>query len=221
MLERAIIAVFRFFSHLGGLGLVGLGILDSSFLFMPLGNDLLVIAFTAQHPHRLPYYVAMATLGSVLGSLITDATSRKLGEAGLNDRVPKHRLDRVRKQFEKRAAWTLILASLMPPPFPFTVILMVASALQYSRRRILSSVAAGRALRFTIIGLLAVFYGRQIIQLSKQPAVRYAIIALAIISIVGSAFSIWKAFRGGKGKPASDENSAKGFSGALEEPNPE
>ena len=37
-----------FFWSLGGPGLLLLGILDSSFLFAPLGNDLLVVAMTAR-----------------------------------------------------------------------------------------------------------------------------------------------------------------------------
>ena len=36
----------------GGLGLLVLGILDSSFLFAPLGNDLLVVAMSA-HYHSI------------------------------------------------------------------------------------------------------------------------------------------------------------------------
>ncbi len=189
------LALFRFFSRLGGFGLLGLGILDSSILFMPLGNDLLMVAFTAQHPHRLTYYAAMATIGSVLGTFITDATSRKLGEKGLEDRVPKKRLDFVRRRFESHAELTLVGISLMPPPFPFTVFVIVAAALQYSRKRLLACIAGGRAIRFTAIGVLAVFYGRQIIRMSKLPAVRYVIIGLAVISVVGSGISIYKSVR--------------------------
>src|SRR6185437_436784 len=38
-----------FFWKFGGPGLLVLGILDSSFLFAPLGNDLLVVAMTAHN----------------------------------------------------------------------------------------------------------------------------------------------------------------------------
>ena len=60
-----------------------LGTLDSSFLFMPLGNDLLVIALTAAHHTRMPYYVAMATAGSVLGVAFTHWGSVKGGEKAI------------------------------------------------------------------------------------------------------------------------------------------
>ena len=54
---------------LGGPGLLIIGFLDSSFLSFPEVNDLLLVGMVMRHPHRLPYYAGMATLGSVLGCL--------------------------------------------------------------------------------------------------------------------------------------------------------
>ena len=65
--------LIRWLIHLGALGLVVMGILDSSFLFLPLGNDLLMVALTVQKHDRLPLYAAMAAVGSI---------------AGLNERLP-------------------------------------------------------------------------------------------------------------------------------------
>ena len=42
--------------HLGGVGLLIMGVLDSSFLVLPLGNDLLVIALTARQHMKVFYY---------------------------------------------------------------------------------------------------------------------------------------------------------------------
>ena len=76
----------------GGVGLLVLGILDSSFLFAPWGNDLLVVAMTARHPRvaNVLYYSAMSTVGSVLGCLLLDLTTRPLGSKALE----KHPRDR-------------------------------------------------------------------------------------------------------------------------------
>src|ERR1700759_1967848 len=99
-------ALFQFFWHLGGPGLLILGILDSSFLFAPLGNDLLVVAMTA-HYHSLArglYYAAMSTVGSVMGCLLVDVLLRRAGEKGLETYLPKGRVDYVKKRMEKNAA---------------------------------------------------------------------------------------------------------------------
>ena len=44
--------LFSILLHLGGFGLVILGVLDSSFLILPFGNDLLLIALSARR-HEL------------------------------------------------------------------------------------------------------------------------------------------------------------------------
>lgn len=185
-----IYALFAFFARLGGPGLVGLGILDSSILFMPLGNDLLIVALTARKPHLLPYYAAMATLGSLLGVAITDAISRKGGEAGLENRVPKRRLEFVKRRVKKSAGWALALASIMPPPFPFTPFVIASAALQYPRKRLLGIVGVSRFARFCAVGLLAVFYGKRIVRMAETPAVQYFILGIVVISIAGSAISV-------------------------------
>lgn len=195
------------FTKIGWIGLILLGILDSSFLFMPLGNDLLIVALTARRPAMLPFYAAMATLGSVCGCLLVDLVSRKAGEAGLENYASGKRLDYVKRKVKKSAAWALGLAALMPPPFPFTVFVIAAGAFQYPRKKMLSVIALARLVRFSLIGLLSVFYGKSILRLGTTPAMRYAIIGLVVISIGGSAFSIYKwvkQSRPRRGQPSVD-----------------
>ena len=79
-------------------GLLLLGILDSSFLFAPLGNDLLVVAMTAHRHtvHAMLYYAFMSTVGSVLGCLLVDLMLRRAGEKGLEKHLPAKRLEYVK-----------------------------------------------------------------------------------------------------------------------------
>src|SRR5947208_7539858 len=104
--------LFAFFWKLGGPGLLLLGILDSSFLFAPLGNDLLGVAMTARAGTvgAMLYYAAMSTAGSVLGCLLVDVIFRKAGEKGLEKHLSKKRLAYVKRKVEKNAVWALILA---------------------------------------------------------------------------------------------------------------
>src|SRR5436305_8196396 len=118
-LTQVLLALFWKF---GGPGLLVLGILDSSFLFAPLGNDLLVVALTAR-THSIVsmlYYAGMSTIGSVLGCLLVDLVCRPAGEHGLERHLSPRRLEYVRRKVMKNAAWALVLASIAPPPFPFT-----------------------------------------------------------------------------------------------------
>jgi len=188
-LTQALLAMFWNF---GGLGLVVLGILDSSFLFAPLGNDLLVVAMSARR-HSVPlmlYYAAASTVGSVLGCLLVDVTLRKAGEKGLEKHLPKNRLDYVKRKVTKNAAWALIIAAIAPPPFPFTPFVMAAAALQYPRKRMMAVIGAARMVRFTALGVLALLFGRRILQWAESDVVQGVLIGLVVVCTVGSIISV-------------------------------
>ncbi|HEX2520896.1 MAG TPA: VTT domain-containing protein [Terriglobia bacterium] len=184
--------------RLNGLGLLLLGILDSSFLFLPFGNDLLLIAMAARQHARWPYFAAMAAAGSVLGSFITDAISRKGGEAGLERRFSRRRLEYVKKKITKNAGWTLGLAALMPPPFPFTPFVAAAAVLQYPRKRLLATVALGRLGRFAAEGLLAVLLGKKILQWAESPVMSYTVLGILALSLIGTGVSVYTWFKQGR-----------------------
>lgn len=181
----------RFFFSLGGLGLLLLGVLDSSFLFMPLGNDLLVVALTAAHRQRMLYYVVMATVGSVIGVAITQWASAKGGQKGIEGKKKSRRVAYIERKVHEHGGIAIATAAIMPPPFPFTPFIIVAAALQYPRKKMLLIVAGCRAARFAIEGSLALIYGRRIIQLAQSPALQIFIMVLVAISIAGSAWSIF------------------------------
>jgi membrane protein YqaA with SNARE-associated domain len=182
--------LFVFFVHLGGLGQLILGVLDSSFLFMPLGNDLLMVVLSVRNHVWMIYYAAMATIGSVLGCLVTDLLVRKHGEAGLEKYMSRKRLAYVKKKVTHSAGWALTMASLMPPPFPFTPFVAAAAALQYPRKKLLTVIAVTRMIRFTGTGFLAILFGHRILQWGRSPYVQYAVIALIVICVVGSVISV-------------------------------
>ncbi|HYO80734.1 MAG TPA: VTT domain-containing protein [Bryobacteraceae bacterium] len=184
---------------LGAFGLIGMGVLDSSILFLPFGNDLLLVLLTAREPDRFWLYAVMATVGSLIGCSITDWLSRRLGEAGIEKMVNPAKAQKVQRRLKEHTWWALGLAAIMPPPFPFTVFVIAASALQISRWRVLSAVGAGRFVRFLVLGLLARRFGTQIIRLTESPQVQYFVIGLAVISIVGSVLSIVKWVRSSRG----------------------
>jgi membrane protein YqaA with SNARE-associated domain len=196
--------LFAIFIRLGPFGLILLGFLDSSFLlFLPLGNDLLLVALTARNHRMLPVFAVCAATGSVLGCSLTDWAGRKGGEQGLEKFLSGRRLDYVRRKVEKSAGMALVLASLMPPPFPFTGFVAAAAALQYPRKKLLGTVGVARLVRFFILGFLAIAFGPHILRLAKTPEVHIAIIALAVISVIGSALSVVSWIKRSRSKPAA------------------
>src|SRR5581483_4571927 len=140
---------FIFFRKLGTLGLFLLGVGDSSFLFMPLSNDLLLIALVSRHHESWNWisYTCAASLGSLVGVLLVDLVMRKAGEEGLERFVGSKSLEKLKHKMQKRGARAVFLAAVMPPPFPFTAVVAAASALQSARRELLIAVFTGRLIR--------------------------------------------------------------------------
>jgi undecaprenyl-diphosphatase len=183
--------VTRTLFRAGGFGLLTLGAFDSSPLVVPLGNDLLVLALSARYHDRMVYYAVMATLGSLIGCLATFWISRK-GSPQLKKVASGERLNNIQKQVQKRAGWTLLAASLMPPPFPFTAIVAAAAAFKYPWKKLFSFVGAGRFARFLIEGALAIHYGRWIIRQARSPILEDVMIGLIVFSIVASLLTIYQ-----------------------------
>src|SRR5581483_3217148 len=117
------------------------------------------------------------------------------GEEGLSRYVSQRRLEHVKVRVKKSAGWALAVASLMPPPFPFTPFVMAAAALQFPRKRLLVVIGATRMVRFTAEGLLAVQFGPRILRWARAPEVTCIIGALIVVSVVGSALSIYRWLR--------------------------
>jgi len=194
--------IFGLFRRLGGFGLLLFGALDSSFLFLPFGNDFLLIALVSANRTSLIwiYYVMMALAGSMIGVFVLDWVTRRLGQRGLKGLVDTDKVRVVQKQLRKRARRTLLVSALLPPPFPFTVVVMTASALQTKRERMFPAIFLGRLLRFIIEAMLALYFGRKLVRLMNSWVIEYAVYAVIIISIVGSIYSVYRWLRADSSK---------------------
>jgi membrane protein YqaA with SNARE-associated domain len=176
-----------------GLGVVGpliFGIADSSFLFLPFGNDLLVVILTVRDHAHLPFYIATAATGSTLGVLLLDLVCRKGGEEGLKRMMKPKRLEYFKRRMSNQAAIAIGLACLAPPPFPFTIVIASASAFAYPRPRLLGLVFVTRAIRFTIVGWLAIRFGRDILRIAKAPETTWIMVGFIVLCVIGSTFQV-------------------------------
>lgn len=188
--------------HLGYFGPVVMGVLDSSFLFLPFGNDLLVVALVARHHAGYLLYVLAAVCGSTAGIFLLDLVARRLGEEGIRRVAGNRRYEYLERKIGQRGAIALVVACLAPPPFPFSAVIAVNSALRYPRRRLLALCAASRGARFLILGALAIHFGRVIIRWANSEIFRDVMIGFIIICLAGSAYSIYNWLRKGRSKAA-------------------
>ena len=172
-----------------------MGVMDSSFLFLPFGNDLLVVGLVARHHDGWPFYVLSAVCGSTLGVFLLDLLARKGGEKGVQKAAGQKRFEMLKRRIGEKGGRALVIGCIAPPPFPFTMVVAVNSALGYPRQRLLWTVAGARAVRFTILSLLAIKFGRAILRIANSEPFRWTMICFSVLCIVGSVFSVVKWIR--------------------------
>lgn len=149
--------------HLGGLGFIPLGLLDSSVIPLPGSMDILTIFLSARHKDLWLYYAIAATVGSVLGGYVTYRLARKGGKETLARRFPPKKLEKVYQTFERWGLGAIAVPALLPPPVPMVPFLLAAGAMQYPVRKFLFALTLGRFARYALLAFLAARYGRQIL----------------------------------------------------------
>ena len=86
--------------------------------------------------------------------------SRRAGTRALN-RFSERKQARVKGWIERYDAISVLVATLLPPPFPFKLFVITAGVFRFSLLRFMIAIVVGRAFRFVLEGYLAIRYGAQ------------------------------------------------------------
>ena len=165
---------------LGGPGLFIVAFLDSSFLSLPEINDLLLIWMVTQHKARMPYYAMASMLGSVAGCLVLYYVGR-VSEQWVARRFSADRMERTMKTFQRYGVMAVLIPSLLPPPAPFKVFVLLAGVAGIPVQSFALAIALGRGIRYFGEGMLAVWYGDRAID---YVAANGRPIALALVTLL-------------------------------------
>lgn len=182
------------FIHLGGPGLILLGLLDNSVIPVPGSMDALTIVLAAHQRQLWPYYALMATAGAVLGGYITFRLAHKQGKDLLERKMKHGLMKKIYDLFQKWGFGAIAIPAVLPPPVPMVPFLVVAGATNYPTKKFLAALALGRAARYTALAYLASVYGRQILRVFSQYGlpILYALIGLAVVSGVFTVISHYR-----------------------------
>ncbi len=186
--------IFSFF--LSTWGIAVLAALDSSILFsVPFALDAAVVVLAAQHRDLFWLYPLLVVPMSIVGALSTYWIGSKLREEGLEHFVAGRRLKDVQKRVRRSRAFTLAALDLIPPPFPFTPVILVSGALDVKPKPFFLMLAAVRIVRFGGEAVLALFYGYLIVSWLKSEAVRTIAGLLFVLVLAGAGWSIYRLLR--------------------------
>lgn len=170
---------------MGGVGLFVIALLDSSFLSFPQVNDLLVIVLSTTYPARMPYYAAMTTVGSLIGCFMLYVVARRGGESLLRKRLKGRHVDRALKLYQRYGLLAVLVPSLLPPPVPFKVFVLLAGAAAVAPWRFGLAVVIGRGIRYFGQGYLAVLYGEQAAEFMRAYSAEVGIVLAGLAILAG------------------------------------
>ncbi len=182
--------------HLGGLGLIPLGLLDNSLIPLPGTIDVATILLSARQEQLWLYYALMATAGTVIGGFVTYRIARKGGKKALERRFSRPKVDRICRIFGRWGFGSIAISALLSPPVPIVPFLFAAGAMQYPVKEFLVALTFGRISRYMVMAYLAARYGQQIIAFIAEHG-HPAVLTIMVVLIAAAAvvFYFW-----GKGR---------------------
>jgi membrane protein YqaA with SNARE-associated domain len=185
-ITNGLTSVREFLIPFGAAGLFAIALLDSALIPLPGGPDAVMILLSTQAPARMPFYALGATVGSVVGCLILYYISKRAGRRAL-DKFSEEKRARVKELVDRYDVLSVLVASVLPPPFPFKLFVITAGVFRLSVVRFAVAVAIGRAFRFFLEGFLAVRYGEQAGELLKQ---NYPVVGLGLAALIVAVFVV-------------------------------
>jgi membrane protein YqaA with SNARE-associated domain len=188
----ALRAVRHWMFHLGGIGLIPLGLLDNSPIPLPGIMDVATILLAGRQQKFWLYYAVMATAGSVIGGFVTYRLARKGGKEALEVRFTRRKVEKVCQIFERWGFTAIAIPAFLPPPVPMVPFLLAAGAMQYPAKKFLLALTLGRISRYLVLGYLAARYGRQIIAfIAKHGHPVVVGVILLLIAAAAAGYYFW------------------------------
>ncbi len=175
---------------LGTLGLFAISLLDSAFIPLPSGPDLVMITLSALQPRWMVAYAMAATAGSTIGCAFLYFVARRAGMRALA-RVSPERREQIENLLGRYDMLAVMVPAVLPPPFPFKPFILAAGVFKLKTARFITAIFIGRAARFLIEGWLAIEFGEDASRLIARHGIK-VLIVVAVILVVSIAFKLYR-----------------------------
>src|SRR2546423_12238024 len=153
---------------------------------MPGGVDAVLLLLAASRPSWVLIYVAAATIGSTAGCVGLYRLSQRAGKRALA-RFSESKQKRVKDLIDRYDVISVLVASLLPPPFPFKLFVVSSGVFRLNLLRFTLAIAGGRTFRYLLEGYLAARYGEHAKDLLAHyyPSIGIGLAVVIIVFFVG------------------------------------
>lgn len=157
---------------------------DAAMFGIPVDPVVAYYAYTDRS--RMGLYILLASIGSAVGSLFPYGLGYKGGEGFVVNRVGRQSFERVHRRVERHGIWALIISAIMPPPTPFKLFIFCAGVAKMSWMRLAGSIFVGRLMRFTLLSVLTVLLGPNVVDTFNNITYRHREIAVLVAAVVAA-----------------------------------
>jgi membrane protein YqaA with SNARE-associated domain len=190
ILERYTAWVLGLMTVLGVWGPFVIAFADSALVGMPV--DFVVATYVYRDRRSMLLYVAMASLGSALGSIPLYIIGYVGGEKVLRKRISEQRFLKIHTSFEKHEFWALLFPGMLPPPMPYKIFVLGAAVFEMRISHFLFAIFAGRFVRFLVLSVLVLYFGPGIVALFGGVFKRHWI---WVLTLIAGGLCLWLVLR--------------------------
>jgi membrane protein YqaA with SNARE-associated domain len=178
--------------NLGAPGLALVAFFDSSFVSLPEVADALLVVAVVHEPSLWLYYAAATTAGSVAGCYALYAVARKGGDAFLRKRFRADRIERGLGLFKRYGLLAVVVPSILPPPTPFKIFVLLAGVARVSPATFLFAVTIGRGIRYGGEAWLAYEYGERAFEFIRHNVPIVSAWVGGLVAVAGIGAILWR-----------------------------
>jgi membrane protein YqaA with SNARE-associated domain len=146
---------------------------------------------SARRPDLFAWYAAIAAVGSLIGCTVLYLVSRKAGRF-LQGRVKRSHSEFVQKHVHKHGSAALALGSVLPPPFPFTSMVLAAGAAGYSLPKFIATIGVSRFVRFAVIAGVGARWSESILSLWQSATAQFLVFGLLLCPALLLALPLYR-----------------------------
>lgn len=184
LVTRYIAFLWVLLKPLGSWAVFAIAAIDSAFFGVPL--DPVVATYVYQHRSHFLLYPLMAAAGSAAGCIILYWIGYAGGEVLLMKRMPRAKFEKIRSYFDRHEFWALMVPAMIPPPFPFKLFVLTASAFEMKFWHFLLAIFLGRLIRFLVLASLVLKFGPQVVAFGYDVVANHWIALLVIVFAAGT-----------------------------------
>lgn len=164
------------FGPLGAPGLFFVALTEA--VVSPIPIEPVMVPFVLDDPAAWPFWGAVASAGSITGSLVGYVVGKRGGQPLLVRIVGERKAEDLHRYYERWGAGAVFVTGITP--MPYKVFTIGSGVLDLDIRKFTVAAVLGRGIRFMAIAWAASVYGQQVLDLAD----RYVWHAVAVAAVI-------------------------------------